>query len=1067
MIGEEPSAPIDASTEIAVLIETLQKTNQRLEELTAGEVDTVADRDGRTFLLQSAQDQLRHSAAARQAAILDALPAHIALLDSRGFIISVNEGWQQSTGANAIFGTEHAIGLNYIEICDSAQASSAFETHQVSAGIRSILNGTAKRFALEYPCHTPREQCWFLLLVTPLTDDQSSGAVVMHLNITEEKRAKDELRESERRFSELLRNVGLVSLMLDSEARITYCNDYLLRLTGYRNEEVVGRDWFELFVPPANKNLKDHFASLLTGVPNAWHHEHEILTRSGERRLIRWNESVLRSSIGEVVGTASIGEDITERKEAEIRIAHLNRVYAMLSGITTLTVRAHNRDELIKEACRIAVDEGDFRMALIGLFDHNTTTLEPRAFAGSEDKFLDYIAKLSLGKGGPDEQHMIAQAMRSRSPVIANDIENAVQFAGGKEHLQQGYRSAAVLPLIIAEQVVGIFALYAAGAGAFVDAELQLLAELAGNISFALGHLERERELNYLAYYDPMCGLANRSLLEDRLRQALYLGERYELKVAVLFIDLDRFKLVNDSLGHSGGDEILKAAATRLQACVRDIDTVARVGGDEFVVVLAGVDTEGPSGMDVAQRILAAFSAPVIFQEHEVFVSCSIGMAVYPGHGDNAETLLKNADAAMYQAKQLGRNNCHVYTGDTSSTGYERLTLETALRHAVSRDELRLHYQPLVDLASGRVTGLEALIRWQRSPTELVSPALFIPLAEETGLIHPISQWVLETACAQNKAWQDQGLPPVRVAVNLSAHQFRRGDLPQQIESVLAQTQLQAKYLEVELTESMLMQNVDASVGVMTRLRKLGVCISLDDFGTGYSSLSYLRRFPIDMLKIDQSFVREITSDPGSAAIAYAIIAMAHSLRLPVLAEGVETEGQLALLRAKGCDMMQGYLFSRPLPPDQLAELLREGRSLPSSPSRPVGPALLLLDDEQNVLSALRRSLRGQDYKVFTANTAKEAFEVLAQNVVQVIVSDQRMAEMNGTEFFGRVKDLYPQTMRIMLSGYTELKTVTDAINRGAVYKFITKPWDDDELQAAINEAFQRFAEQRRIELPV
>ncbi|MEO8626804.1 MAG: EAL domain-containing protein [Betaproteobacteria bacterium] len=1067
MIWKASPPPVDRSAEIAVLIETLQKTNQRLEELTAGEVDTVADRDGQAFLLRHAQDQLRHSEAARQAAILNGLPAHIALLDSHGFIISVNEGWQRFAGFNATQATGSEIGLNYVDICERAQGENAAEAPQVAAGIRAVLSGTTKRFSIEYPSHSAAEECWYLLLVTPLAENHPSGAVVMHLNITEERRTKDQLRESERRFSELLRNVELISVMLDRDARITYCNEYLLRLTGWRYEEVIGRDWVELFIPPDIDDLEDHYAALLANVPSAWHHENAILTRSGERRLIRWNNSVLRSGTGAVIGTASIGEDITDRTEAEARVAHLNRVYAMLSGITTLTVRMHDRDQLVKEACRIAVDDGDFRMAFIGLVDHNTATVEPLACSGHEDKFLDYIATLSLGKGGRDEHHMIAQAMRNRSPVIANDIENAVQCAGGEEHLQQGYRSAAVLPLVVAEQVVGIFALYAAGAGAFVDAELQLLAELAGNIAFAFGHLERERELNYLAYYDPMCGLANRSLLEDRLRQALYLGERYELKVAVLFIDLDRFKLVNDSLGHSGGDEILKAAASRLQGCVRDIDTVARVGGDEFVVVLAGVDTEGPSGMDVAQRILAAFSAPIIFREHEVFVSCSIGMAVYPGHGDNEEALLKNADAAMYQAKQLGRNNCHVYTVDINSTGYERLTLETALRHAVSRDELRLHYQPLVDLASGSVTGVEALIRWQRSPTELVSPALFIPLAEETGLIHPISQWVLETACAQNKAWQDAGLPPVRVAVNLSAQQFRSGELSHQIDSVLAQTQLQAKYLEVELTESMLMQNVDASIGVMTQLRKAGVRISLDDFGTGYSSLSYLRRFPIDMLKIDQSFVREITSDPGSAAIAYAIIAMAHSLRLPVLAEGVETEGQLALLRAKDCNMMQGYLFSRPLPPDQLAQLLREGRSLPSSPSRAAGPALLLLDDEQNVLSALKRSLRGQGYKVFAANTAKEAFEVLARNVVQVIVSDQRMAEMNGTEFFGRVKDLYPQTMRIMLSGYTELKTVTDAINRGAVYKFITKPWEDDDLQAAINEAFQRFAEQQRSALPL
>ncbi|MEO8627968.1 MAG: EAL domain-containing protein, partial [Betaproteobacteria bacterium] len=758
---------------------------------------------------------------------------------------------------------------------------------------------------------------------------------------------------------------------------------------------------------------------------------------------------------------ATLQLEVAKRTAAESKAQRLNRVYAVLSAINSAIVRIRDRQELFVEACSVAVREGGFRMAWIGLVDHSAQRVDPVASAGHEEGFLRNVARLSLRAEELDADPMLDRAIRMRTSVIVNDIAANPDIGNRAEHLRRGYRSIAMLPLIVGEHVVGVFTLCAADAGTFDEAELQLLSELAGDISFALGYFEKEQRVHYLAYYDPLSGLANRGLLEDRLRQALHMAERYQLTVGVLFIDLDRFKLVNDSLGHSAGDEVLKVTASRLRACARDIDTVARVGGDEFVVVLAGLEQHGTSALEVAQRILATFSTPVISQERELFVSCSIGVALYPRDGDNEETLLRNADAAMYQAKQRGRNNCHVYTIETSSKGYERLTLETALRHALTRDELRLHYQPLIDLESGRVTGLEALIRWQRSPAELVSPGLFIPLAEESGLIYPISQWVLETACAQNKAWQDEGLAPVRVAVNLSAHQFRQGDLARQIETVLTGTGLQAKYLEVELTESILMENIDAAIGIMTQLRERGVCISLDDFGTGYSSLSYLRRFPIDTLKIDQSFVRELTSDPGSAAIAYAIIAMAHSLRLPVLAEGVETAGQLALLRAKGCNMMQGYLFSKPLPPNELAQLLREGCCLPSSPLRGDGPALLLVDEEPNVLAALKRALRGQNYRVFTASTATEAFELMAQNTVHVVVADRRVPQLNGTEFFGRVKDLYPQTVRIMLSGYTEPQAMTDAINQGAVYKFLTKPWDDQQLQAAIKEAFQRVAAQQ------
>jgi diguanylate cyclase (GGDEF)-like protein len=492
--------------------------------------------------------------------------------------------------------------------------------------------------------------------------------------------------------------------------------------------------------------------------------------------------------------------------------------------------------------------------------------------------------------------------------------------------------------LLVGSITVGAFLLYGQEAGIFNEEEVNLLEGLAGDVSFALEYLANREAVDYLAYYDSLTGLANRTLLRDRLSQAVHFAERFQWGVTVMVVDLDRFKFVNDSLGHAAGDELLKVAAGRIMACVRDTDTVARIGGDEFVVVLAGMEQDESSALQVAQRMLERFAQPVVLEGRELFVTCSIGIASHPRHGEDGETLLKNADAAMYRAKDQGRNNMQFYTPEANARAGERLSLESGLRRALERDEFHLHYQPLVDLRTGQVCGLEALIRWQRPEVGIVPPAQFISLLEETGLILPIGDWVLRTACAQNKAWQDQGLAPVRIAVNLSAHQFRQQDLASRVQKALAQGGLEPRYLELELTESMLMRNVETTIGIMFELRQIGVRIALDDFGTGYSSLSYLKRFPIDTLKIDRSFVNEITSDPDSAAIADAIIAMAHSLHLTALAEGVETEGQLAWLRARGCEQMQGYLFSKPLPAGELEQLLGNRTSLPTPLRGPEGP---------------------------------------------------------------------------------------------------------------------------------
>ena len=449
-----------------------------------------------------------------------------------------------------------------------------------------------------------------------------------------------------------------------------------------------------------------------------------------------------------------------------------------------------------------------------------------------------------------------------------------------------------------------------------------------------------QAELEFQTNRDALTGLANRNLLHDRLHQAIAYASRYEHPVWLVFVDLDQFKFVNDTLGHRAGDLLLQEVAKRLLSAVRESDTVARLGGDEFVLVLPE-RRDGALNTAVVQRIMDAVAKPITVEQHDFFVTISVGVAVYPGDGGEPDVLLKHADIAMYRAKETGRNNFQFYTPLMNQRALERLRLEGALRSAIEQDQFVLHYQPQVDLTSGDIVGMEALLRWQHPEMGMVPPGRFITLAEETGLIVQIGAWVVESACRQNKAWQEDGLCLLRMSVNLSARQFAQHDLVESIAMVLQQTGLDPGYFEVELTESLVMTDVERAIETLDSLHRLGVFLSIDDFGTGYSSLSYLKRFPIDILKIDQSFVRDISLDPDDAVIVLSIISLAHSLRMGVIAEGVETAEQLAFLRENGCDQMQGYYFSRPVPADAFEQLLRDGVCLSDDLGRSGAPLRL------------------------------------------------------------------------------------------------------------------------------
>jgi diguanylate cyclase (GGDEF)-like protein/PAS domain S-box-containing protein len=585
--------------------------------------------------------------------------------------------------------------------------------------------------------------------------------------------------------------------------------------------------------------------------------------------------------------------------------------------------------------------------------------------------------------------------------------------------------------------------------------EAPLLIGVARDIS---ERLQAQQRLKHMASYDSLTGLPNRTLFYQMLDETIELAKAKQWRIVMLFIALDRFKTVNDSLGPTLGDELLRQFSNRLVQCTRIRDTVGRLGGDEFALILT-MTRDQQDAVQVANEVREALRPPFDLDGHEATLTASIGIAMYPDDASDAGTLVKYADTAMGRAKDAGRDGYRFFTAGMNVQVLARLDLETALRRALENEEFVLYYQPKVMLDTGRISGVEALIRWERPGYGLVFPAEFVPVMEETGLIVRVGEWIIERACRQIGQWMDDGTGEVKVAVNVSSRQFVEGDLEGSIRRALLRHRVDPRLLELELTESALMSNADHTIEVLGSLKALGIRIAIDDFGTGYSSLAYLKRFPIDKLKIDIAFVRDITTNPDDAAIALAIISMAHSMHMQVIAEGVETRAQIAFLRRQRCDQIQGFYFSRALPSEELSLLVQKNRIEPDEPvaDDATSQTLLVVDDDVNTLAALYRLFKRDNYRILTASSVAEAFELLALHAVQVIVCDQRMPIMSGTEFLSKVKEMYPDTIRIILSGYTGLDAVLDSINRGAIYRFYTKPWDDTQLRDNVRLAFHHY----------
>ncbi len=691
-------------------------------------------------------------------------------------------------------------------------------------------------------------------------------------DVTEKRRTEAALQQTDERLRTLVDNAPIVLFALDKDGVIAHIDGKGLESIGVRPSQLVGRRSLDLYrsMPQVVSTIRRALAG-------------EDFTTTVAVGEFSWEVciSARRDALGKTAGAVGVAIDVTEQQRA-----------------------------------RRAADQSELRYR--NLFERNLAGVYRTTPDG---KFLDCNDSFARIFGYESREEVLRHGALDfyRSPEDRDaSIRRLLERQTLSNYEQCLRRKDGSLVWILEN-------------GALIDGPDGGVIE--GTIIDITERKRAEEQVKHLAFHDTMTGLPNRLLFNDRLNVAVVQAHRMQQKLAVLFLDIDRFKVINDSLGHSVGDELLRRLSERVTGCVREGDTVARLGGDEFTVLVPGVGHEQDAAK-IAQKILEVIRLPFFIDQRELFVTTSVGVAIYPTDGEDAEILIRNADTAMYRAKEQGRDNYQLYTPAMNSRALERLSLESRLRQALHNEELVLYFQPLLDLGTGKIRGAEALLRWRHPTLGLVPPSEFIPIAELSGLIVPIGEWVLQTACARARAWHRAGFPQLSVAVNLSSRQFQQTDLVRQVTSALERSGLPAPALDLEITETNAMQNAEVSISTLGSLKELGVSLSMDDFGTGYSSLNYLKRFPIDRIKIDQSFVRDLTQDSDAAAIVAAVIAMAHTLQLSVVAEGVETDEQLAFLRQNDCDEMQGYLFSPPVEERAFEELLRADRALPARIAR-------------------------------------------------------------------------------------------------------------------------------------
>lgn len=731
--------------------------------------------------------------------------------------------------------------------------------------------------------------------------------------------------DSVKRFDAIFHTPAVGVAMVDMLGYLIDTNTACQQFLGRSAEELARTTFREITHPEDLEASSGSYREILEGHCDSFHLEKRYLRPDGS---IVWGQlslSLVRGDDGAPLFFLAILLDITRRKEAEAHMVRRSNYLQLLHSVAVEANEASTLEAAMLKCITLICTLIEWPIGHI----YYPSVEHPPLLASGSLWYLENPARFR-----PFQEHsegtlfssgigLIGQVFQSGRPLWIPDVTQEPTFLRAECAEQMGIKSGFAFPLMLGSEVGAVMEFFTTD---HREIDLELL-DVMRQIGTQLGRvIERKRAieaLEVMAYTDAITLLPNRLLFSDRLNQAIGTARRHDRQVGVLLLNLDRFGFINDTMGHDSGDQLLRQVAERLCLSVREMDTVGRLGGDEFTVLLPDIG-ETSEATAFAEEILASLNRPFLLDGHELVVTPSIGISTYPADGETAATLLRNADAAMNRAKSQ-RNGFQHYSPVMNDSKSEKLLLEQQLRKAIERNELLVHYQPQVALTTGEIVGAEALIRWQHPELGLVSPAKFIPLAEETGLIIPITEWILQAVCEQGMRWQQEGLPPLRLSVNLSGCHFRRQNLAAMVSYVLKRTGFNPNYLELELTESILMEDIEDTIATLEQLKALGIHLSIDDFGTGYSSLSYLKRFPINTLKIDRSFVRDIGTDEEDRSIVSAVIALAHSLQLKVTAEGVEDAVQAAFLREKGCDLVQGFYYSKPIATEAFRGLLSTG----------------------------------------------------------------------------------------------------------------------------------------------
>ncbi|HZF70261.1 EAL domain-containing protein [Sulfuricurvum sp.] len=928
--------------------------------------------------------------------IIDTAPVRIFWKNKELEYLGCNTAFAKDAGKNS---PEEIVGKNDYQLSWKEQA----ELYR--ADDRHVIDSSEFKLSFEEPQTTPEGgRIWLSTSKVPLVNqyDEVIGVLGIYDDITERKNIELALLREKTATQNYLDIAGVIILVLDTDKNVKLINQYGCEVIGYSAEEIIGKNWVEHFLPKRFQTKVDEVADSLTqeSKDRITYFENPILTKSGEERLIAWRNTSLFDDGGTIIGLLTSGEDITERKNAEINLRATKERLKSIIANEPECVKLISRDgkllemnpaglamleaDTLQEAQTLSIfdyllpeyhddfialhkrimegEKGKLEFEIVGLKGTHrwleTNAVPMHDSEGNITMMLGITRDVTERKRNESELIKLSQALeQSPTSIIITDLNANIEYVNKAFSEMTGYTQSEVLgknPRFLQSDKTspGVYVTMWSNLikgeiwnGELVnrnkdgseylhsfkispifgkDNQITHYMSLAEDIT---KKKEIENKIHYLANFDSLTGLPNREHMKDHFNHNLNLSKRNNRNFSIIFLDLDHFKEINDSLGHSYGDILLQDVSKRLKASIREEDTLSRLGGDEFILLLPDTDSIGAA--QVAEKILEIIRPTFSIESHELSVTASIGIAIYPVDGTNMELLLKNADSAMYRAKQEGRDTYCFFTEEMQKRSTRNLLLNNALRHAINNNELSLVYQPQFSSANQKIIGAEALLRWNHPEFGAISPMEFIPIAENSGLILSIGEWVLRTAINQAKQWMDEGLEPIIMAVNLSAIQFKSPNLPVVIAEILQDEGLPPEYLELELTESVAMHDPNKAITIMNELHEKGIRMSIDDFGTGYSSLSYLKKFNIYKLKIDQSFVRDINVDPEDKAIVAAIINMAKSLGLLTIAEGVETIAQLEYLREQGCNEIQGYYFSKPLPKEAF-ELFRGKHSASS-----------------------------------------------------------------------------------------------------------------------------------------